>query len=50
MSHKICEERADELTIKIDGERVGRLTHMIREERVDGLIKKLKLMANELRG
>ena len=29
-------ERADELTIKIDGERVGRLTHIIREERVDG--------------
>ena len=26
------------LTIKIDGERVGRLTHIIREERVDGLI------------
>ena len=24
LSHKICEERADELTIKIDGERVGR--------------------------
>ena len=39
LSHKICEERADELTIKIDGERVGRLTHIIREERVDGLIK-----------
>ena len=36
---KICEERADELTLKIDGERVGRLTHIIREERVDGLFQ-----------
>ena len=39
LTHKICEERADEMTIKIDGERVGRLTHTICEERVDGLIK-----------
>ena len=37
MTHKSCEERADGLTLKIDGERVERRTQKIREERADGL-------------
>ena len=41
MTHKIVDERVDELTLEIDGERVERLTRIIHDERADELTIKI---------